>query len=166
MRASSCSIGEAVQVGLLKLISCGPGSFHHKLFTLNPRVGDPSTTNKSKGTLSFIFCGYRHTFSTHKINGFAVRLHYSNIQNKTIITQMEHSTVLENLCRVCGKVVLTKSNKIKHPCSQYTEEFQGVFGISTDEDKPEVHPAYLSSMSASHPQGSSFWRIQAQDHSF
>ena len=56
---------------------------------------------------------------------------------------MEHSTVLANLCRVCGKAVLTKSAKVKHSCSQHTENLVRVFGVSIDNDDPDIHPQHF-----------------------
>lgn len=56
---------------------------------------------------------------------------------------MEHSSVLERLCRVCGKAVCTKSAKVKHLCSEYSDELMTVFGISTNDDDPSVHPQHF-----------------------
>ena len=56
---------------------------------------------------------------------------------------MEHSTVLDNLCRVCGKAVLTKSAKVKHSCTQHTENLMRVFGISIDNDDPDTRPQHF-----------------------
>ena len=56
---------------------------------------------------------------------------------------MEHSTVLDNLCRVCVKAILTKSAKVKHSCTQHTENLMRVFGISIDNDDPDTHPQHF-----------------------
>ena len=40
---------------------------------------------------------------------------------------MEHRTVLDNLCRVCDKAAQTKSAKVKHSCTQHTENLMRVF---------------------------------------
>ena len=56
---------------------------------------------------------------------------------------MEHRTVLDNLCRVCGKAAQTKSAKVKHSCTQHTENLMQVFGISIDNDDPDTHPQHF-----------------------
>ena len=56
---------------------------------------------------------------------------------------MEHRTVLDNLCRVCGKAAQTQSATVKHSCTQHTENLMRVFGISIDNDDPDTHPQHF-----------------------
>lgn len=56
---------------------------------------------------------------------------------------MDHSVVLEKLCRVCGKSIVTKSGKSKHPCRDYLDELHRVFGVSAHSDDPTTHPMYF-----------------------
>ena len=49
---------------------------------------------------------------------------------------MDQKDVLEKLCRVCGRQVVTKAMKVKHTCADQ-EQLMAVFQVST---VPDTHP--------------------------
>lgn len=55
---------------------------------------------------------------------------------------MDHKAVLEILCRVCGRIAITKTQKTKYNCTDFLE-LSTVFGLSVDEDDPLKHPAHF-----------------------
>lgn len=56
---------------------------------------------------------------------------------------MDHSTALKNLCRVCGKVLVTKTYRVKYLCSDNSHKLQTVFNVCTVDDDPETHSQYF-----------------------
>lgn len=56
---------------------------------------------------------------------------------------MDHSAVLERLCRVCGRSVVTKSVKTKHACKDHLDELYEVFGVAAGIDDPLKHPTHF-----------------------
>ena len=56
---------------------------------------------------------------------------------------MDHNRALGNLCRVCGKLVMPKSAKVKHLCSGYTSQLMKVFSVDIQRDDPDVHPTHF-----------------------
>ena len=56
---------------------------------------------------------------------------------------MDHKDALEKLCRVCGRMVVTKSVKVKHLCKDYADKLTVVFGVSTQSDDENIHPRYF-----------------------
>ena len=56
---------------------------------------------------------------------------------------MDHKDVLEKLCRVCGRQVVTKAMKAKHTCADYQEQLMAVFQVSIVKDYPETHPRFF-----------------------
>ena len=55
---------------------------------------------------------------------------------------MDHRDVLENLCKVCGRHVVTKSVKVKHLCTDYVDKLKAVFKILTSSDDANTHPQF------------------------
>ena len=56
---------------------------------------------------------------------------------------MAHAEVLEKLCRVCGKSLVTKTAKTKHLCSAHGESLNSVFAVDITHDSSTVHPRYF-----------------------
>lgn len=56
---------------------------------------------------------------------------------------MDHSDVLERLCRVCGKCVTGKSVKTKYHCQEFLDELERVFKVSAGTDDPHMHPKHF-----------------------
>ena len=56
---------------------------------------------------------------------------------------MDHSAALGRLCRVCGRLVVTKAVKVKHLCSDFKEQLMEVFQISIKSDSPDIHPQFF-----------------------
>ena len=56
---------------------------------------------------------------------------------------MDHSTVLERLCRVCGRLLVSKSIKTKYACREFLDQLHAVFGISARDDHPNTHPTHF-----------------------
>ena len=56
---------------------------------------------------------------------------------------MDRRDVLEKLCRVCSRQVVTKSSKVKHLCSDYKGQLQAVFTLSTSSDDVDSHPKFF-----------------------
>ena len=56
---------------------------------------------------------------------------------------MAHLVALKNLCRVCGRSVVTKLVKVKYQCSEYREKLQTAFGIDTCLDSSDVHSQHF-----------------------
>lgn len=49
--------------------------------------------------------------------------------------------MLEKLCRVCGRLLATKSMKTTYLCTDFLRQLQMVFGILARLDNPSVHPS-------------------------
>ena len=56
---------------------------------------------------------------------------------------MDHRDALERLCRVCGRLVVTKAMKVKHLCADFKEQLLEVFKIDTVSDSPDIHPQFF-----------------------
>ena len=65
-----------------------------------------------------------------------------NIQT-ILLLQMAHLVALKNLCRVCGRSIVTKAVKVKYPCSEHNEKLYNTFGIDTTLDSPDMHPQHF-----------------------
>ena len=57
--------------------------------------------------------------------------------------RMDHSVVLEKLCRVCGRSVVSKSVKTKYQCKIYLDGLKMVFGVDARQDNPLIHPQHF-----------------------
>ena len=55
---------------------------------------------------------------------------------------MTHLVALNNLCRVCGRSVVTKSVMVKYQCADYREKPKMAFGIDTTLDSSDI-PQYF-----------------------
>lgn len=58
--------------------------------------------------------------------------------NTTMKARMDHSKVLKKLCRVCGRLLVTKAMKSKYLCGDFTDQLLTVFGVSATD--PDIHP--------------------------
>lgn len=58
------------------------------------------------------------------------------------IYRIDHTTILEKLCRVCGRMLRTKSVKTVYSCKAYFSELQSTFRIVGFDD-PNTHPEHF-----------------------
>ena len=56
---------------------------------------------------------------------------------------MDHKGILEKLCRVCGRQVVTKSSRVKHLCADYENKLQAVFNLSMASNNVDTHPRFF-----------------------
>ena len=70
---------------------------------------------------------------------------------------MSHETILEKLCRVCGRYIATKSVKTKYPCSKHQGSLSSVFDIDVRQDSPSIHPLYFCHACKNITQKASTW---------
>lgn len=56
---------------------------------------------------------------------------------------MDHTAVLESLCRVCGRLLFTKSWKTRYPCKDFLNQLHTVFDILAGSDDPNIHPTHI-----------------------
>lgn len=56
---------------------------------------------------------------------------------------MDHIAILEKLCRVCGRSVVTKSVTTKYNCEDHLDALHTVFGVAARLDNPLSHPKYF-----------------------
>lgn len=63
-------------------------------------------------------------------------------KNQYILYRMDHTTILERLCRVCGRMLRTKSVKTVYCCNLYLEDLHTVFGLAGSDD-PNTHPKHF-----------------------
>ncbi len=47
------------------------------------------------------------------------------------------------MCRVCGRLLFTKSVKTKYLCKEFLEQLHTVFGISAESDDTTIHPIHF-----------------------
>lgn len=59
------------------------------------------------------------------------------------LSRMDHRDVLERLCRICGRIAITKTMKTKYNCGEFLLELARAFGVSTEADDPNVHPEHF-----------------------
>lgn len=57
--------------------------------------------------------------------------------------RMDHRAVLERLCRICGRLSITKTMKTKYLCKDFWQKLTMVFAISTQPDDPNRHPTHF-----------------------
>ena len=57
--------------------------------------------------------------------------------------RMDHSGILERLCRVCGRLLVTKSVKSKYLCKDFCDQLHTVFEIEAKSDHPCIHPTHF-----------------------
>ena len=58
------------------------------------------------------------------------------------VVNMAHATALEKLCRVCGRLVITKA-KTKYQCTEHSSSLSSVFSVDITQDSSTVHPQYF-----------------------
>ena len=57
---------------------------------------------------------------------------------------MNHKTVLESLCRVCGNKIKSKTGYVNaKPCTAYSDTLFRCYGIDVENESLEIYPKYL-----------------------
>ena len=55
---------------------------------------------------------------------------------------MDHATILERLCRVCGRMLRTKTMKTVYCCNDFVDDLRTVFKLAGSDDKL-IHPQHF-----------------------
>ena len=74
--------------------------------------------------------------------------------------QIRYRVILEKLCRVCGKLMATKSG---HLCSNHLDDLLNVFGVSAESDNPNMHEHVVAWLRRWHV-GFGLWRTKSREY--
>ena len=100
----------------------------------------------ARNVLLVIFCCklYRHEYGVASIDQTHAYC-IINIERSPRALRMAdgglHSTALENLCRICGKLLI--SHRVTHCCTDYPNQLVVTFGVTITSDNPKIHPPTL-----------------------